>query len=308
MTVTGVLLAAGRGVRLRPLSDMVPKPALPLLDMPLGAWGLANLLAATDEVIVNVSHLGERVVGALAGFGDFEVLDEGAEPWGSAGTLAALRERSGDTLLVCNGDVLTDVRAVDLLAAHRAHGAVATIAVRSVESGADVTVEGERASRFIHRKEESATPGAQYLGMAAFDRRALALLTERRPAGLAEFLLRPLIERGELAVHFSSGYALDVGTIERYLGASADLLGGRGPLPPRPFPGELMEVAGGRAYLGPDVTADEESLGPGAVILAGAALHEGSYVTNAIVWQDEEVPPRLRIENGVWASGRLHTF
>ena len=307
MTVTGVLLAAGRGERLRPLTDVVPKPALPLLDVPLGAWGLAGLLQAADEVIVNVSHLGDRVVGALAGFGEFEVLDEGAEPWGSAGTLAAIRERSGDTVLVCNGDVLTDVRAADLLAAHRAHGAVATIAVRSVESGADVTVEGERASGFIHRKEEPAAVGAQYLGTAAFDRRALALLTERRPAGLAEFLLRPLIERGELAVHLSRGYGLDVGTIERYLEASADVLEGRGPLPPRPFPGEFTEPSGGRAYLGPDVTADEESLGPGAVILAGAALHEGSYVTNAIVWQDEKVPPGFRIENGVWASGRLHT-
>ncbi|MDQ4058194.1 MAG: NDP-sugar synthase [Actinomycetota bacterium] len=306
MTATGVLLAAGRGERLRPLTDIVPKPALPLLDLPLGAWGLANLLAATDEVIVNVSHLGERVVGALAGFGDFGVLDEGAEPWGSAGTLAAVNERARDTLLVRNADVLTEVDAADLLAAHRAHGATGTIAVRSVESGADLTVEGRLASGFIHRKEEPAAAGAQYLGTAAFERRALALLTEQRPAGLAEFLLRPLIERGELAVHLSSGYALDVGTIERYLAASADLLAGRGPLPPRPIPGELIEITRGRAYLGPEVTADEESLGPGAVILAGAALHEGSYVTNAIVWQDEQVPAGVRVENGVWAEGRLH--
>lgn len=307
MTVTGVLLAAGRGERLRPLTDMVPKPALPLLDVPLGAWGLWNLLRAADEVIVNVSHLGDQVVGALAGFGDFEVLDEGPEPWGSAGTLAAIGGRVGDTLLVCNGDVLTDVGAADLLAAHRAQGTPATISVRSVESGADLTTDGERALGFIHRNEEPAAAGAQYLGAGAFDRRALALLTPRRPAGLAEFLLRPLIERGELAVHFSRGYALDVGTLERYLRASFDLLEGRGPLSPRPLPGELIEASGGHAYLGPDASADEESLGPGAVILAGSALHEDSYVTNAIVWPDEEVPAGVRVENGVWASGRLLT-
>lgn len=307
MTVTGVLLAAGRGERLRPLTDIVPKPALPLLDVPLGAWGLESLLQATDEVIVNVSHLSDRVVGALAGFGDFEVLDEGPEPWGSAGTLAAIADRAGDTVLVCNSDVLTDARSAELLATHRARGAPATISVRSVESGADLTTDGERATGFIHRKEEPAAAGARYLGAAAFDRRALTLLTPRRPAGLAEFLLRPLIQRGELAVHFSEGYALDVGTLERYHRASHDLLEGRGPLSPRPIPGEFIELSGGRAYLGPDVSAEEESLGIGAVVLAGAALHQGSYVTNAIVWPDEEVPADVRVENGVWASGRLHT-
>jgi NDP-sugar pyrophosphorylase family protein len=307
VTVTGVLLAAGRGERLRPLTDLMPKPALPLLDVPLGAWGLRSLLQAADEVIVNVSHLGDRVVGALAGFGDFEVLDEGPEPWGSAGTLAAIAQRAGDTVLVCNGDVLTDARATDLLAAHRARGARATISVRGVESGADLTTDGERALGFIHRKEEPGAAGARYLGAAAFDRRALALLTTRRPAGLAEFLLRPLIERGEMAVHVSRGYELNVGTLEHYHRASNDLLEGRGPLPPRPLPGEFIELSEGRSYLGPDASADEESLGTGAVILAGAALHEGSYVTNAIVWPDEEVPAGVRVENGVWASGRLHS-
>ena len=133
----------------------------------------------------------------------------------------------------------------------------------------------------------------------------LARLPDTRPAGLAESLLRPLAESGELHVYESSAYALDVGTVARYLEASLDLLEGRGPLSPRPPPGELVEVEGGRAYLGIDVSADEESVGPGAILLAGAVLHESSFVSNAIVWPDEEVPRGKRVTNGVWARGEL---
>jgi NDP-sugar pyrophosphorylase family protein len=305
VSATGILLAAGLGERLRPLTESIPKPALPLLDLPLGAWGLCNLLEATSDVVVNASYASDAIFGALAPFGEFETLDEGDDPWGTGGTLAALRERIHGTALVCNGDTLSDVSAARLLAQHRLTGAPATVAVRSVDRGADLLVEDGRAIGFIDRRSQPEAAGAKYLGIAAFESRALALLPDSRPAGLAESLLRPLAERGELHTYDSVGYTLDVGTVARYLEASLDLLEGRGPVSPRPPPGELVEVEGGRVYLGIDVAADEESIGPGAILLAGAALHEGSYVSNAIVWPDEEVPRDTRVTSGVWAHGEL---
>ncbi|MGH2749927.1 MAG: sugar phosphate nucleotidyltransferase [Actinomycetota bacterium] len=305
MSATGILLAAGLGERLRPLTATIPKPALPLLDVPLGAWGLCNLLDATDEVVVNTSHFSETAIGALAGYGDFETLDEGPEPWGTGGTLAALRDHIGETAVVCNGDALTDVAARHLVAEHRRMGAEATVAVHPVDSGADLTIAGERATSFVDRRKDPRAPGARYLGLAAFQARALELLPDTRPAGIAESLLRPLVERGDVAVVFSYGYALDVGTVGSYVEASLDLLAGRGPLSPRPHPGEFIEVEGGRAYLGPDASCDEESLRAGAMVLAGALLHEGARVDNAIVWPGEEVPAGERVRGGVWARGRL---
>jgi mannose-1-phosphate guanylyltransferase len=305
VSATGILLAAGLGERLRPLTESIPKPALPLLDLPLGAWGLCNLLEATGDVVVNASYSSETVFGALAPYGEFETLEEGHEPWGTGGTLAALRERVTDTALICNGDALTDVSAARLLAEHRRTGALATVAVRGVHSEGDLFVEDGRATGFIDRRSDPNAAGARYLGIAAFEARALTMLPDTRPAGLAESLLRPLAESGEVHVYESNGYALDVGTVARYLEGSLDLLGGRGPTSPRPPPGELVEVEGGRAYLGIDVSADEESVGPGAIVLAGAALHESSFVSNAIVWHDEEVPRGKRVTNGVWARGEL---
>ena len=305
VSATGVLLAAGLGERLRPLTESIPKPALPLLDIPLGAWGLCNLLEATSDVVVNASYSSDVVFGALAPYGEFETLDEGAAPWGTGGTLAALRQRISSTALICNGDVLTDVSAARLLAEHRRAGAAATVAVSLVDTGADLSLDSGRVTGFVDRRSDPDAAGARYLGIAAFEARTLELLPDTRPLGLAESLLRPLADGGEVATYFSDGYALDVGTVARYLEASLDLLEALGPVGPRPPPGELVEVEGGRVYLGLDVASDEESIGPGAMVLAGARLHEDSYVSNAIVWPDEEVPAGTRVENGVWARGRL---
>jgi NDP-sugar pyrophosphorylase family protein len=305
VTATGILLAAGRGERLRPLTHSVPKPALPLLDVPLGAWGLRTLLEATDDVVVNASYLSEVTFGSLARYGEFETLDEGSNPWGTGGTLAALRHRIAGTALVYNGDSLVEVDAVELLAEHGRSGAAATVAAAWVDSGADLSVSAERVTGFVDRRADPGASGARYLGIAAFEASTLNLLPESRPVGLAETLLRPLVERGELNLYETKGYARDVGTVARYLETSLDVLNGRGPPSPRPPPGELVDVERENAYLGVDVGADEESIGPGAMVLAGAALHEGSYVTNAIVWPDEEVPRDVRVANGVWANGEL---
>jgi NDP-sugar pyrophosphorylase family protein len=305
VSATGILLAAGRGERLRPLTHTLPKPVLPLLDVPLGAWGLRTLLEVTEDVVVNASYLSEVTFGSLARYGDFETLEEGSDPWGAGGTLAALRERIDAIALVCNGDSLIEVDAAQLLTDHRRNGAAATVVAARVDSGADLSVSDGRATGFIDRRADPGAPGARYLGLAAFDVEVLDLLPSSRPVGLAESLLRPLAERGELYVQETTGYARDVGTVARYLEASLDLLAGRGPPTPRPPPGELIEVHGGSAYLGVDVGADEESIGPGAMVLAGAALHEDSYVANAIVWPDEEVPAGTRVVDGVWANGEF---
>ena len=304
MTVSGVLLAAGRGRRLRPLTDLVPKPALPLLDLPLGLTSLRALLRAADSVVVNVSHLGEQVAEALfcRSTDGVEVFDEGPEPYGTAGTLAALRPRLRGTVLVANGDLLSDLDPEALLVRHALAGAPITLAVHEVPTGADLAIADGWATGFIDRRVSSA-PGARYLGMAAFDPAALDALPDRRPLGLAEAMLRPMIESGNVAIHVHDGYALDVGTIDRYLRANDDLLHGRiALLAP---PGEVVSLAtGARAYLGPGAQASLGALGSGAVVLRGASVPTGAWVQAAVVWPNEQVPSDARIEHAVWAAGR----
>ena len=298
-----MLLAAGRGERLRPLTDVLAKPALPILDVPLGAWGAASL-SGSPGFLVNVSHLADTVIEAL----DLEslgaqVLVERPEPYGTGGTLAALRDRVDERIVVWNADTLTDLDVDELWAAHKQIGLVGTIVVVPVPIGADFRVGDGRALELIDRRHASEA-GARYIGVAVFEKAALELLPTERPHGLTETLLRSLIDRGELGVHVHEGYALDVGTIDRYLAASSDVLYERAPQPPRSLLGKVVEVPGGRAYIGPGAQVGNASLGPGAIILANATVESRARIENAIVWPGEHVAPETTVSNAVWFGGR----
>lgn len=289
--IRSLLLAAGRGRRLRPLTDTVPKPALPMLDLPLGAFGL-SLLARVGPTIVNVAHLVEAVLAALEPYGNFEVLDERPEALGSAGTVGALLERMDRHFVTMNSDVITELSPEGLFDEHCGEGDPATIAVQEVPSGADFEIEGRRVTRFIDRRDEPNAPGYRFLGVAAFARDALAELDIVPPAGLGESVLRPLAERGVLRAHVHRGYWADVGTFESYLNTSVDLLTTNASLLPTSLPGALREIDGGRAYVGAGAEVEERSLGPGAIVLAGASVDATARLERSIVLPGERVSDR----------------
>lgn len=308
MSVAAVLFAAGRGQRLRPLTDRAAKPALPLLDVPLAAFGLQRLFEAAPAVVSNVRHLPRSVTSALAPYVPaghrLDTLYESPEAYGTAGTLVALRDRLGPRVLTWNSDLLTDLSATALLVSHEASGAPATIAVAEVPSGADFVLDGGRAAGFVDRRRGSAAAGGVFIGAAVFDRAALETLPSTRPLGLGETLLASLARSGELGVHRHAGYWRDVGTPASYLAASLDLLAGRGPEPPGgSWRGEIVDTGGGRAYVGPGATVSGV-LGPGAIVLAGCSVLAGARVERAIVWPGEVVPEQAVVKDCVWFGGR----
>lgn len=303
MSIAAVLFAAGRGHRLKPLTDVVAKPALPLLDVPLAAFGLRRLFEAAPAVVVNVRHLPESVTAAVApyvpGGRRLDVLHEAPEAYGTAGTLVALRDALASPFLTWNADLLTDLSAVDLMAAHRASGAPATVAVREVDAGADLVLDGDRAAGFVDRRSGSSEAGGVFLGVGVFDRSVLDALPETRPLGLGETVLASLARSGELAVHRHHGYWRDVGTPGAYLAASLDLLEGRGPEPPAGgWPGDV--ASGG--YVGPGAVVAGSV--EGSVVLAGSRVEPGVRVERSVVWRDEVVPPGSVVEDAIWFGGR----
>jgi NDP-sugar pyrophosphorylase family protein len=227
-----VILAGGKGTRLAPLTTVLPKPLMPLGDGPILDVLLRQLAAqGWREVTLAVGHMAD-LVRAYCGNGSryglkLRYLVE-AEPLGTVGPLAflpaAARERP---VLVMNGDLLTDMRFHDLVAAHEAGGAAASIAVQrrgvQMEFGVMDLGEGDGATRpILSYREKPLLEATVSMGVYVFEPAALELIEPGVRLDLPELVLR-LLERGESVSGYPfEGYWLDIGRHSDYQKALED--------------------------------------------------------------------------------------
>ena len=261
-----MILAAGLGTRLRPLTDELPKPLVPVGDRPAVAHVAARLAAAgLREAVLNTHHLAgaftpERLAGLPLAL---QVIHE-PEVLGTAGGVAnaAALLGAGD-VVVWNGDILADLDVSALLAAHRATGAAATLAVSPRPAGegtvgldAGGRVVRLRGERFGDEVQSGDFVGVQVIGPAL---RA----TFPRPGCLVDDGYRPALRRGLVLATFAAPIAWDdIGTVASYLAANARWLARAG-LPA--FVHESARVAEGIAVEGSVIGAGAEVTGSGAV-------------------------------------------
>src|SRR5438309_12124843 len=130
-----MVLAAALGTRLRPLTETLPKPLLPVAGRPILEWNLLLLKRhGITEVIINLHHLGDQIVRALGDGARFGLrLAYSHEPM-LQGTSGGIKQAApflkDGPFLVLNGDTLSECDLTALIAAHRVSGALATLAVR----------------------------------------------------------------------------------------------------------------------------------------------------------------------------------
>lgn len=226
-----VVLAGGRGRRLQPYTAVFPKPLVPIGDRPILELVVAQLRrAGVDRLTLAVGHLAGLIE---AYFGDgrrFGVRIEYSiepEPLGTAGPLALLADLEED-FLVTNGDVLTDLDHRAMLRAHRAAGAIATVAVypKAVEVNLGVVELGPTGDVRAYVEK----PRFQYLastGVYCFRPDVLLYLERGAPCDVPELILR-LVDKGErVHAYRHDGYWLDVGRPEDYEVALEELSRGR---------------------------------------------------------------------------------
>jgi MurNAc alpha-1-phosphate uridylyltransferase len=209
-----MILAAGRGERLRPLSERLPKPLVPAGGRPLVAWLLERLAAAgIREVVINVSHLGAQIESALgngAAFGLAIAYSREAEPLESAGGIAQARALLGDApFLLANADVYSDfdlgALRLHALGSDLAHVVLAPNPAH--HPGGDFSLAGERAGN-------APAPRYTYTGMALIHPALVAPVRAGAKAPLAP-LLRAAADAGRLSGELYRGLWRDIGTAER---------------------------------------------------------------------------------------------
>ncbi len=285
-----LVLAGGEGTRLRPLTLTTPKPVLPLAGRPFLSfmldWARSHHV---DEVILSCGFMSDAVKSVLGDIYDGmrlrHVIEE--EPLDTAGPVRLAYDEGllEERVLVLNGDVLTDIDLTAELEQHERTGAQATLALYPVDDtssyGVVPTDADSRVTAFIEKGSGDPPTDRINAGAYVLERD----LVESIPAGRAVSFERevfPALVGGGLYGYDAAGYWIDIGTPERYLEATWDLLAGRvhSTLPPRDETGSLVYenclLAG--AHVGPQTVLGRHcSVGTDARV-ERSVLHERVHV------------------------------
>ncbi len=224
-----LLLCAGLGTRLRPLTDVLPKPCVPVLDRPLGAYGLGALAAAgVRDVVANTHHLGDRVVPTLAPWADrlgvgLTRVHE-STLLGTGGAIRNALPLLGDgDFTVFNGDVMAwpDLGAAH--AHHRALGARITLVVRddprAARLGAIEVDAAGRVRRILGEGPAPAVPVRSCLFTGVYVVSPALRDDLPREGCVVRHTLRALLARGEpVGAVVDAGPWFDLGTHGAYFG------------------------------------------------------------------------------------------
>lgn len=215
-----IVLAGGKGTRLAPYTKILPKPLMPIGDMPILEILLRQMKrAGVNQVVLSVGHLAELL---RAFFQDGEnlglqirySLEE--HPLGTAGPLSLI-DGLDSTFLVTNGDVLTTLNLAQLIARHRASGAVATIATHQRRVKIDLGVVQKNGSDEILGYVEK--PTYEFLvsmGMYVFEPHVLEYIPHNQYLDFPDLVLR-MIKSGERVLSYPfDGYWQDLGRPDDY--------------------------------------------------------------------------------------------
>ncbi|MEI6246444.1 MAG: sugar phosphate nucleotidyltransferase [Acidobacteriota bacterium] len=283
MTLSTLVLTAGLGTRLDPLTRLVAKPAVPVAGEALGERVLRWLAReGVTDTVLNLHHLPHTITGLIgdgAAYGLTVRYSWEREILGSAGgPRHALALMNSDPFLIVNGDTLTDVALAPIVEAHAQSGADVTMVVipnpapdryNGVIADADGTVRA-----FIPKGHT--VPSWHFVGIQIVNRRVFAALPDNTPAETVREVYRALVETapGRVRVHPVAAAFHDVGTPQEYVDTC-------------------------RAFGGVDDN--------GNVIWPGARIDPGAHVTNSIAAGAVTIPPGVVADHAILAPASIAT-
>src|SRR5215203_5599896 len=284
-----MILAAGYGTRLWPLTIDRTKPAIPFMGRPLIGY-VAEYLAGYgfDNIVVNLHHQPESVRAALGDGGAFGVRFHYVEEPVILGTSGAIgnarRLLDGDAFVVINGKLATDIDLREALDTHRRTEALATLVLRpnpARERYSTVNVNGgfvrgfggypAPASATVEDESDAVEAPLMFTGIQILDPRVFDFVPPGVFSHSVTDVYVPAIARGErVAAHVARGSWYELSTVRRYLETSVTLM----------------------RREGRDVEVGQDS-----------AIEEGATVTESVLWEDVEVARGARVRRSVLGAG-----
>ncbi len=329
-----VILVGGEGTRLRPLTSTVPKPVVPLVDRPFISFMLEWLgQHGIDDVIMSCGFLAtsvRNVLGDGSGLGIRLRFVEEPDPRGTAGALKFASSMLDERFLMLNGDVLTDIDLSAQIAQHAESGAKATLALVPVADPSAyglVHLNDDRSVRDFVEKPSSDAIDTNLISAGAYvlQREILELVPSDRNVSIEREVWPLLIGKGLYGFPAES-YWLDIGTPERYLQGTFDIIEGNvktavaerlgsdwlaidpgARVSGRVIPPAVVErgvtvaesaQVGSLVVLGEDVSIGAHATVERSVILKGAEIGEGATLRDCIVAAGCRIGARTSIGGG----------
>src|SRR6188508_1778578 len=307
-----IMLAGGKGTRLRPLTIHTPKPIVPIFDRPFLHYQLDLLkqVPEIDEVILSLNYQPRRIEeifgdGSEAGLNIRYVVEPA--PLGTAGAVRYAGESLHESVVVFNGDVLTTVDLGAVLKLHRERKAKATIVLTPVENpsayGLVETDADGNIKRFLEKpKPDEITCDTINAGIYVLEPETFDRIPKDEPWSIERSFFPSLIERAETFVAYVyRGYWIDIGTPEKYMAVHRDIMDGRYRSPH--FGGDAAH-----RRISPDARIEEGATveGPcfideGVVVKGGAKI--GPY---SVIGRQTHVEEQAVVEGSiVWPNSRI---
>ncbi len=307
-----ILLAGGKGTRLRPLTIHTPKPIVPIFGRPFLRYQIDLLHQGPeiDEVILSLNYQPRRIEEM---FGDGKDLGVKLsyvvepQPLGTAGAVKYANKSLDEPVVVFNGDVLTEVDLPAVLKLHRERKARATIVLTPVENpsayGLVETDPEGNVRRFLEKpKAEEITCDTINAGIYVLEPDTFDRIPKDTAWSIERSFFPSLVERHETFVaYIYRGYWIDIGAPEKYMQVHRDIMDGRLSAPP-------FDRTTGKAWVSPDARIED-----GVKIEAPCFIDEGTVVkTGARVGAYSVIGRQCQIEEDavversiVWASSRV---
>jgi len=303
-----LILAGGKGTRLRPLTVYTPKPIVPICNRPFLLYQIDTLRrAGVIDITLSLSYQPEKIEQQLGDGSEFGVklkYTVEPQPMGTAGAYKFAEDLIREPTVVLNGDILTDLDLKTVIRQHKERKAIATIVLTPVEDasayGVVETESDGRVRRFLEKpKPEETTCKNINAGSYVLEPAVLDLIPKGENHSFEYGLFPKLLEKGEsFFAHIPQRtYWMDIGTPARYLQTHQDLLANRV---------SRIHIKNRRGNFDSATHAEIDEL---SMIGDDCTIKPGAQIIESVLGPGCYVEERARIEHSVvWAHTRVGTL
>ncbi len=301
-----LFLAGGMGTRLRPLTDNLPKPMVPLMGKPLLERNMLKLKeCGVDEIVLSTCYKPQKIEeyfgeGTKLGLKIHYICED--IPLGTGGAIKSAEEFFDDTFIIFNADIVSDINIIDMMKFHKEKCASVTIAVTQVKNPSAYGVieynENLYAESFTEKPKLSEIK-SNYInaGIYIFEPSVLKEIPNSQVVSIEKETYPLLLEKGyPIAVYRSDEYWMDIGTVEKYNQVHQDILNGMCHLPEfedeNIFIGKNVIIHSSSKIIGPVYIGDNTKIGdysiigPNTVIGNNCKIGESNTIIDSIIWDE----------------------